>query len=306
MGPAVSVLRNDTVAVRARRRAVVAVSDSKRTQSDPALAREGSELATDPEAVQQLREQLPRFVERTLERAGAEGVVVALDGRVGSTVAAVLAIEAVGVDRVCGLVLPANMNDEASARAAEAVASMLSIEYERLQLRPLLSAFQRVIGATGEPVDDVVALDNARERFRMACLYYVANTTDRLVLGSVDRTRRLLGSVTKHGDDGVDLAPLAPLYHTEVRALARAVDVPSNILDRSTRTAGRADSDPEQLGVDPETLDEILHALVDEAQPPAAVAERLTVDRATVQRVRQWRETTRHKRRPPLTPSIDL
>ncbi|WP_153552313.1 NAD(+) synthase [Halomicrobium sp. LC1Hm] len=282
------------------------MSDSKPSAHDPALARERSELATEPEAVQRLREQLPRFVERTLERAGAEGVVVALDGRVGSTVAAVLAIEAVGVDRVSGLVLPANMNDEASARAAEAVASMLSIEYERLQLRPLLSAFQRVIGAAGEPADDVVALDNARERFRMACLYYVANTTDRIVLGSVDRTRRLLGSVTKHGDDGVDLAPLAPLYYTEVRALARAVDVPSNILDRSTRTAGRADSDPEQLGVDPETLDEILHALVDQAQPPAAVAERLAVDRATVQRVRKWCETTRHKRRPPLTPSIDL
>jgi len=246
------------------------------------------------------------FLEQKLDRAGADGFVVTLDGSVGSTVAAVLAIEATSAEQVFGLVLPANLNDEVSARSAEAVASMLSIDYERLQLQPLLSAFQRVIGATGEPADDLVALANARERFRMACLYYVSNTTNRLVLGSIDRTQRLLGSMTKHGQNGVDISPLSDVYWSEVRALARGLDVPEEILERRVQSADHGEDALERLGVDPSTLDSVLHFLIDEAERPDSVAQRVGVDPEVVQRIQRWCEQTRHKRHPPLKPSFDL
>lgn len=246
------------------------------------------------------------FLEQKLELAGADGFVVTLDGSVGSTVAAVLAIEATSADRVFGLVMPATMEDEVSARSAEAVASMLSIDYERLQLQPILSAFQRVIGAAGEPADDLVALANARERFRMACCYYVSNTTNRLVLGSIDRTQRLLGSMTKHGENGVDVAPLSDVYWSEVRALAAGLDVPAEILERRPEPIEHGEGDLEQLGVDAATLDSVLHFLIDEAEPPAGVAERVGVDAEVVRTIQRWCENTRHKRHPPLKPSFDL
>jgi len=128
--------------------------------------------------------------------------------------------------------MPVQLNDEAPARDAEAVASILDVDYRRVPLQPLVTAFQRVVGTAGEPADDLVAVGNASERFRMTCAYYVANTTNRLVVGTVTRTERLLGSVTKYGENGVDLSLFGDLYRTEVRALARRWTSP-----RSSSTA---------------------------------------------------------------------
>lgn len=271
------------------------------------LPRNERGLATGTRAVRRMKQLLPAFLDQKLDNADADGFVVALDGSVGSTVATVLAIEATSADRVLGLVMPAQLDDETSARAAEAVASMLDIDYQRLHLQPLLSTFQRVIGAAGEPADDIVAMRNVCERFRMACLYHVANTTNRLVLGSINRSQRLLGSMTKHGENGVDISPLSDVYRTEVTALARGLEVPEEILERRQRPIDESyQSDAERLGIEPATLDSLLHYLIDRDDSESVIAERLEVDPSVVRQVREWCVATRHKRHPPLKPSFDL
>lgn len=270
------------------------------------LPRDERGLATETRAVRRMQQLLPVFLEQKLRGAGADGFVVLLDGSVDATVATALAIEATSEEQVLGLVMPARMSDESSARAAEAVASMLDIESHRMQLQPLLSAFQQCIGTTG-PADDLVATRNACERFRMTCLYYVANTTNRLVLGSINRTQRLLGSMTKHGENGVDIAPLSDIYRTEVEALAEGLAVPEEILDGQYRQTERIEeSDAERLGIEPSTLDSLLYLLIDTDRDHGAIADRLQIDRDTVQQVEEWCSNTRHKRHPPLKPSFDL
>jgi len=254
-----------------------------------------------------MQQLLPVFLEQKLQRAGADGFVVALDGSVGSAVAAVMGIRATSTDDVLGLVLPAQLSDESSARTAETVAEMLEIDSHRLQLQPLLSAFQRVIGTTGEPTDDLVAMGNVGQRLRMTVLYYVANTTNRLVLGSINRTQRLLGSMTKHGENGVDIAPLSDIYQTEVDALADGLEVPSTILERRRCPSDHvSESDADRLDITPETLDSLLHHLIDRGDTEAAIADELGIDRDVVKRVNTWCAETRHKRHPPLKPSFDL
>lgn len=269
------------------------------------LPRDETGLATSKPAVRRLQQLLPVFLEDVVADANADGFVVALDGTVESGVTATMAAEAVDPDRVTGLVMPARLSDEASARDAEAVAELIGIDHHRLQLRPLMTAFQNVIGTTGQPADDLVAMHNARERFRMACAYYVSNTTNRLVVGSVDRTDRLLGSVAKFGDSGVDASLLGDLYRTEVRALAEDLDLPGDLADESDRpdlTPGPSDAD--QLGIAPRTLDSLLRLLVDEGRDELTVADRLDVDPDVVRRVRNWISDTRHKRHQPPKPSM--
>ncbi|SFR87065.1 NAD+ synthase [Halomicrobium zhouii] len=269
------------------------------------LPREETGLATSKPAVRRVQQLLPAFLEDGVAEAGADGLVVRLDGSVETAVAAALAVDAVGADRVTGLVMPAQLNDEAPARDAEAVASILDVDYRRLALQPLLTAFQRVVGTAGEPADDLVAVGNASERFRMACTYYVANTTNRLVVGTVTRTERLLGSVTKYGETGVDLSLFGDLYRTEIRALAREMDLPEVILDGTRRRTGNVDpTDAEKLGVEQTTLDGLLHFSIDEQRADAAVAERVDVDESVVRRARRWCARTRHKRHQPPKPSM--
>jgi NAD+ synthase len=271
------------------------------------LPRDDDGLATEPRATRRLRQVLSAVLEDIVVDADAEGVVLTLDGSVDTTVAATLAVEAVGVDCVTALVMPATMADEAGARDAEAVADLLGVEYRRLPLQPLVGAFQEVLGRSGQPGDDIVATENAIDRLRTACSYYVANTTDALVVGTTNRTRRLLGPLSKYGDTGVDCHLLGDCYRTEVDALAASLDVPESLRQRPVeRLVGTDETVAERFGLAPRTLDRVLRLTVDEGDGPAAVADRVGVDPDTVARVGRWCTATRHKRRQPPKPSTYL
>lgn len=261
-------------------------------------------LATTDDALSRLRERLPAFLERVVADAGADGVVVPLDGGVETALAATFAVDAAGQDRVTGLVMPAFLSHEAVSRNAEAVATALGIDHSRLQLQPVLAAFQEAIGASAGPADDSAATNNALSRLRMVCAYYVANTTNALVAGPINRTQYLLGSVAKHGETGADCLPFAGLYRTELEALARAVGVPEELTVEASGSPLHPGGSPATgLDTDPETVDRILRHRIDEGADAGTVADRTGVETETVERLAAWVERTQHKRRRPVRPS---
>lgn len=265
------------------------------------LPRDSDGLATTEEALSILRERLPAFLDELAAGAGADRLVVWLDGSVETALAATLAVEAVGADRVTGLVLPAFLSDEAMARNAEAVATALGIEYARLQLQPVLTAFQEAVAATDGATDDLIATNNLLSRLRMTAAYYVANTTNALVVGTITRTDYLLGSVTKHGETGADCFLLGGLYRTEVDALARSVGVPTDLTDGSPLNSVTRDrSGSADLEISEDTIDRILRLHVDTDLEAAIVADRLDVDVSTVERLAEWHAETEHKRFQPV------
>src|SRR5206468_6303170 len=92
-----------------------------------------------------------------------------------------------------------------------------------------------------EPVDADprarLPLANIKPRLRMTTLYFLANSLNYLVAGTGNRSELAIGYFTKYGDGGVDLLPIANLVKSQVKALARDLDVPQAIIDR-TPTAG--------------------------------------------------------------------
>lgn len=280
------------------------MSEVEREPSVLDLPRDEDGLATSAAAQQRLEGLLPTFLRDRVAAADADGLLVTLDGSVESVLTASMAVEAVGAERVTGVITPAQLTDEAPARDAEAVASLLGVDAQRLQLHSLLTEFQNSIGATGEPIDDLVALENAVTRFRTACLYYLANTTNRLVVGSLTRTELLLGTMAKHGETAVDLSLLGDLYRTEVAAFTDYLDVPSDLVtDRQYRSRRSARTDAAELDVALSTLDSILHYAVDLDRDRVTTAERVDVAPELVERVQTWCEQCAHKRRLPPSPS---
>ncbi|WP_459191897.1 NAD(+) synthase [Halosimplex sp. J119] len=281
------------------------MSDAARHPRILDLPRDDRGLATTQVALRRLGELLPEFLVDLVTDADAEGLVVPLDGGVDSAAAAALAVDAVGEEDVVGLITPAGLTDEATASTAEAVAEMLGIDHRRLQLQPVLAAFQEVVGEAGGPADDLVATDNAVERFRTATAYYVANRRHALVVGPVNRTDRLLGEATKYGETGVDCFLFGDLYRTEVRALAEAMDLPIEMLDGEPRNGTHDPTPAAQIDVDAETVDRALRLSVDEGRGATAVADRLGIDRSVVVRLADWCAATRHKRHQPPKPSTN-
>ncbi len=138
----------------------------------------------------------------------------------------------------------------------------------------------------------------------MALAYLAANATDRLVCGTTNRSERLLGYFTKHGDGAADLLPIGHLYKTDVRALAEVLDVPEFVVDKAPSAgflAGQVDAD--DLGAPYGVVDSVLRLGVDERCDADTVARRLDVDEATVTDLLDRHAATAHKRGTSPTPT---
>lgn len=274
--------------------------------------------------VTETEREITAFIREVVSDAAADGVVVNLSGGIDSTVAATLATEALGCESVYGLILPSEANRTANIDDARQVAEELVIEYRVLDIQPLLSQFVHTVTsetrelnrdplrtATRVAVSPVKPRENYREavgnaaaRLRMMAAYFEANTTDRLVLGTGNRTELLLGYFTKYGDGGVDLLPLGDLYKTEVRALARHLGVRDEIIEKEP-TAGlwAGQADESELGASYETIDTILQRLVDDGESIHDTAAAVSVDPDLVQTYAEMYDRTAHKRAMPPTPS---
>jgi NAD+ synthase len=101
-----------------------------------------------------------------------------------------------------------------------------------------------------------LAQGNLKARLRMTTLYYTANQLKYIVVGSGNRSELTVGYFTKHGDAGVDILPLGNLVKKEVRELARFLQVPQEIIDK-TPSAGLWDgqTDEREMGFTYEALD---------------------------------------------------
>jgi NAD+ synthase len=263
----------------------------------------------DPSAIESA---IVSFVQDRVQSAGAEGVVVAMSGGLDSTVAAALAVEALGPDRVLGLGLPCHKSDAAAALEAATVAEALGIQFERVHLRPLLYQFDQTVASTLAPAESEPsgpAPDRAREnavaRFRMLCTYHAAARRNRLVLGTANRSELLLGYVTKHGDGAADLFPLGDRYKTEVRALAEHLGVPEHVLEKAPTAGFRpGQTDADDLGASYDEIDPLLYWVVEENVPVERAADAVGIDDATARRLLELCSRTAHKRARPPTPGV--
>jgi NAD+ synthase len=191
-------------------------------------------------------DEISGWLRQRVTVAGARGLVVGLSGGIDSAVVIRLCQMATP-DQVVGVIMPCHSDprDEADARL---VADHYSIATVRIDLAPAydrltsdlrsavsqLPAEQRPAGSLS--ADDIRArmpLANVKPRLRMATLYYVANTLNYLVAGTGNRSELTIGYFTKYGDGGVDVLPIARLLKSEVRELARELEVPAAVIDKA-------------------------------------------------------------------------
>ena len=261
---------------------------------------------TETAELEALREELVAFVRETVAAADADGVVVLVSGGVDSVLTAALCVEALGADAVTALVLPCTLADAEDAIDAESTLEGLGVDPTTVQLQPLVGVFEDTVAPEISTETDRLAVGNAVARLRMVVAYYAANATGRLVCGTLNRTELLLGYHTKHGAAAADLRPIAGLYKTEVRALARHVDVPTAVVER-TPTAGlwAGQTDEAELGAPYGLLDVLLHELVERDLGIAGTADSLGVDESFVARYAHRVVENRHKREPAPSPNAE-
>ena len=109
--------------------------------------------------------------------------------------------------------------------------------------------------------EDKLSLANSRSRLRMVTLYQVAQSVRGIVVGTGNKVEDYgIGFYTKYGDGGVDIAPIADLYKSEVWELGRHLGVNEKIINAKPTDGlwddGRTDED--QIGVSYDQLEEAM------------------------------------------------
>ncbi len=82
----------------------------------------------------------------------------------------------------------------------------------------------------------IVAASNFKQRSRMCMLYYHAERLNYAVVGTPNKNEHDLGFFVKYGDGGSDLAPIKHLFKTQVFQLAKHLDIPEEIQQRTPTT----------------------------------------------------------------------
>ena len=82
-----------------------------------------------------------------------------------------------------------------------------------------------------------------------------------LVLGTTDKSELKLGYYTKHGDGGADIFPIADLYKTEVREMAKYLQLSSVFLEKQSSPRIWKDTAESEIGLTYEEIDSILKNL---------------------------------------------
>lgn len=203
------------------------------------------------------------------KNSGAKGVILGLSGGVDSSLSAFLAKKAFGKN-VLGLLMPCHSHKD-DLRDAQALAKKFKINTKLVDLTKIYDTFLKILGKGNK-----LAKANLKPRLRMITLYYFANSLNYLVLGTGNKSELMVGYFTKHGDGGVDLLPLGDLFKSDVKELARYVNIPSEIINKPP-SAGLwpGQTDEGEMGIAYSELDKILSRIVFGEEQKAKVGKKV-------------------------------
>src|SRR5436309_3129645 len=254
---------------------------AKRTpESDP--------LVIDPELT---RKWLVSFLkDEVVRRRGFPKGLVGLSGGVDSALTAFLAAEALGKDNVIGVRMPYRTSSPESLEHAQLVIDKLGIRSLTVDISDAADGLLKQVGD-----HDAHRLGNIMARERMIVLFDLSAKHKALPLGTSNKSERLLGYFTWHGDDAPPVNPLEDLFKTQVWALARHVGVPDEIVAKpATADLIKGQTDEGDLGVSYVHADRILYHLIRGEEPTGG-----GFTKEEVEIVRKRLDSTHWKRRLP-------
>ena len=178
--------------------------------------------------------------------------IVGISGGKDSSTVAALCVEALGRDRVIGVLMPNHVQKDINA--AQKLVEHLGIENHTINIR---DSFNGIISQM--EMNDIEVSEQTRinlpPRIRMAALYAVSQSNHGRVANTCNLSEDWVGYATRYGDGAGDFSPLSKLTVAEVKEIGRSLNLPDELVDKVPIDGLSNKTDEDNLGFTYDVLD---------------------------------------------------
>lgn len=178
--------------------------------------------------------------------------VVGISGGKDSSVVAALCVEALGKDRVIGVLMPnGEQNDIDMARK---LVDFLDIMNFEVNIKEAVNGVLNSLPMNGYDISEQT-ITNLPARIRMTTLYALSQSMNGRVANTCNLSEDWVGYATRYGDAAGDFSPLSQLTVTEVKEIGRVLGLPTELVDKTPSDGLCGKTDEDSLGFTYEVLD---------------------------------------------------
>jgi NAD+ synthase len=222
---------------------------------------------------ERVKNEIVKWIKEWFDKNGRGcNAVVGLSGGKDSSVVAALCVEALGKDKVIGVLMP--NGEQSDIDVAKDLADFLGIRRYIVNIRKAYDGIIEQLEANGIKVQNQTSF-NLPARLRMSSLYAVSQSMNGRVANTCNLSEDWVGYATKYGDGAGDFSPLSELTVNEVKQIGRVLSLPSKFVDKVPIDGLCGKTDEENLGFTYEVLDRYIRTGVCEDDEIKAKIDRL-------------------------------
>ena len=204
---------------------------------------------------EKIKDQCVVWIKSFFEENGKDcNAVVGISGGKDSSVAAALCVEALGRDRVIGVLMPSGVQHDIDC--AYKLCRHLGIKYYEINVKNSIDAILENIEKEVEISQQTKI--NIAPRIRMTTLYAISQSLNGRVVNTCNLSEDWVGYSTRYGDAAGDFSPLSRLTVDEVKKIGRVLKLPEDLIEKTPIDGLSGKTDEDNLGFTYEVLDKYI------------------------------------------------
>ena len=192
-----------------------------------------------------VKDECVAWIRDFFEKNGKDcNAVVGISGGKDSSVAAALCVEALGADRVIGVLMP--QGEQHDIDMAYLLVNHLGIKHYVVNIKEAVEALTASLPSELELTAQ--SRQNLPPRIRMSTLYAVSQICNGRVCNTCNLSEDWVGYSTRYGDSVGDFSPMSHLTVTEVKQIGHVLGLPAELVEKTPIDGLCGKSDEENLG----------------------------------------------------------
>ena len=201
----------------------------------------------------EMKDALIAWIRAWFQKNGRDcNAVIGISGGKDSAVCAALCVEALGRDRVIGVLMPNGTQSDISD--SRQLVEHLGIQNVTINVADAVNAVHTQLKNVGIEVSSQSEI-NLPPRVRMSVLYAVSQSMNGRVINTCNLSEDWVGYSTRYGDSAGDVSLLGKLTVQEVKALGRELGLPKNLVEKTPSDGLCGSTDEQKLGFSYAVLD---------------------------------------------------